>query len=222
MWFRSPSLLQLSYALALQMRQLATTHPATARASTRVGTGALACAAAAICAAACAARTTKPRQASTISPTHLSSAPDTTTYRRSGTTACTGHPMQTAPHADRDPCRPRPVQTATRADRDSKTYASVASTTTPAPKGRNSLAQGVSPGTRPTKSRAPEGRQPVPPPISTSSASLLTSISINIDIHQSKLSSPSPRPLPRPPQASRCHPPAPLLVPDHSRPRLLS
>ena len=189
-----------------------------------------------MCAAACSARTTKPRQASMISPTHLSSAPDTTTRRRSGIPPCKGTRCRTRsmqdrdPHADRDPCRPRPMQTATHADRDSKAYASVASTTTPAPKGRNSLAQGVSPGTRPAKSRAPEGRQPLHPPISTSSAPLLTSISINIDIHQSKLSSPSPRPLPRHQQpasrhlagpASR-HPPGPLLLPDHSRPRLLS
>jgi hypothetical protein len=189
------------------MRQLATTHLAKAR----VGTGALACAAAAMCAAACSARTTKPRQASTISPPHLSSAPDTTTRRRSGTPPRAGHPMQNAlhaemrppcrsqpmqiaTHADRNPCRSQPMQiathadhdscrsrlmqNATHADRDSKAYASVASTTTPAPKGRNSLAQGVSPGTAPAKSRAPEGRQPVHPPTSTSSPHP------NIDTHK--------------------------------------
>src|SRR5207302_6710407 len=66
-------------------------------------------------------------------------------------------PMQIATHADRDPCRPRPMQTATHADRDSKAYASVASTTTPAPKGRHSLAQGVSPGTAPRKEPSPGG-----------------------------------------------------------------
>ena len=109
-----------------------------------------------MCAADCSAKTTKPRQASTISPPHLSSAPDTATYRRSGMPPCKGTRCRTRSMQGRDPCRSRlmqnatmqialpcrsrPIQIATHADRDSKAYASVASTTTPAPKGRNSLA----------------------------------------------------------------------------------
>ena len=54
--------------------------------------------------------------------------------------------MQNAAHAKRDP-----------PERDSKAYASVASTATPAPKGRNSLAHGVSPGTAPRKEPSPGG-----------------------------------------------------------------
>src|SRR4029077_7387518 len=76
-------------------------------------------------------------------------------------------PRQIATHADSDPCRSRP-----------QGLRSVVRTPTPAPKGRNSLAQGVSPGTRPAKSRAPEGRQPVHPPTSTSSPHT------NIDTHK--------------------------------------
>ena len=55
------------------------------------------------------------------------------------------------------PDRSRPMRIVTHADRDPKAYASVVSTTTPAPKGRNSLAQGVSPGTAPRKEPSPGG-----------------------------------------------------------------
>jgi hypothetical protein len=176
-----------------------------------------------MCAAACSARTTKPRQARTISPhtpltcTRYHNMPPLRDHSLSRTPDAERAPMRNATHAETRPCTTRP-----HADLDSKAYASFANTTTPAPKGRNSLAQGVSPVTAPRKEPSPGGATACAPAHSTSSALLLTSIPINIDIHQSKLSSPSPGPLPRPPQASHGHPPGPLLLPEHSRPRLLS
>jgi hypothetical protein len=195
MSFRSPSLLQLSYALALQMRQLATTHLATASAGTKrqarlhnppspVGCGE-------VCRSLLCQNYKAAPSKHNQPPTPLICA----TYRRSAMPPCKGTRCRTRSMQGRDPCRSRlmqnatmriplpcrsrPMRIVTHADRDPKAYASVVSTTTPAPKGRNSLAQGVSPGTRPTKSRAPEGRQPLHPPISTSSPPLR-----NIDIHK--------------------------------------
>src|ERR1700746_907094 len=87
--------------------------------------------------------------------------------------------MQIATHAERDHADPAPMRIPIHADRDSKACASVASTTTPGPEGRNSLAQGVSPGTAPRKEPSPGGAT-ASAPAHKHKLSLIT----NIDIHK--------------------------------------
>jgi hypothetical protein len=190
MWFRSPSLLQLSYALALEMRQLATTHLATARAGTKgshnprrhwrprlCGCGDVC--RSLLCQNYKAAPSTHDSPHTPLTCTRYHNMPPLRDHSLSRTPDAERDPCRSRTHADRNPCGSRPVQNAPHADLDSKTYASVASTTTPAPKGRDSLAQGVSPGTAPRKEPSPGGATACAP-AHKHKLGLIT----NIDIHK--------------------------------------